>query len=97
MSPIYNSALIHYIISQQSVTCLLVYIHVSYPVPFNSALLPDVDPPDVLHYQPTFHYMNCTPYSPTTVAMHTSNSIIKFADDTIVVDLITNNNEREEM
>ena len=34
------------------------------------------------------------------MAMHTSNSIIKFADDTTVVGLITNNNEtayREEV
>jgi hypothetical protein len=37
--------------------------------------------------------MNCTPYSPTTVAMRTFNSIIKFADDTTVVGLITNNDE----
>ena len=36
----------------------------------------------------------------TKVAMHASNSIIKFADDTTVVGLITNNNEaayREEV
>jgi hypothetical protein len=35
-----------------------------------------------------------------SVAIHTSNSIIKFADDTIVVGLITNNDEtayREEV
>ena len=32
-------------------------------------------------------------FTPDCMAMHASNSIIKFADDTTVVGLITNNNE----
>ena len=48
-----------------------------------------------------FSALSCTPCSPMTdcVAMHASNSILKFTDDTTVV-VITNNDEtayREEV
>ncbi len=54
----------------------------------------NISSPLTLNTGSVFSALSCTPCTrKTCAAMHSSNVIIKFADDTVVVGLITNDNE----
>jgi hypothetical protein len=55
----------------------------------STPLILNTDAPQVCVLSPLLYSMFTHDY----VAMHASNSIIKFAGDTTIVSLITNNNE----
>ncbi len=50
-------------------------------------------PSTLVHRRAASSAHSCTPCTHTTVQQHSSNVIVKFADDTTVIGLITNNDE----